>query len=60
MPRGPSWLHDIAWQHYDFLSHAGKGWFEDIDVLTAALPPEDHPRVMFTLHGFFGGHPGLA
>jgi hypothetical protein len=52
-PPGPAWLHDIAWQHYDYMSHGGQGWFDDLDALTAALTSEDRARVMFTLHGWF-------
>lgn len=53
VPPGPAWLHDIAWQHYDYMSHGGRGWFDDIDALAASLPADDHARVMFTLHGWF-------
>lgn len=53
VPPGPAWLHDVLWQHYDYMSHGGRGWFEDIDAVSAIVPPEDRARVVFTLHGWF-------
>jgi len=52
VPPGPSWLHDIAWQHYDYMSHGGRGWFADIDAVAAAVAPEDRAKILFTLHGW--------
>ncbi len=53
VPPGPGWLHDIAWQHYDYLSHAGNGWFEDLDTLERLVSPEDRHKIVFTLHGWY-------
>jgi len=54
IPPGPDWLHDIAWQHYDYLSHGGTGWFEDIDAVERLVPREDRSKILFTLHGWYG------
>lgn len=53
IPPGPDWLHDVAWQHYDYMSYAGKGWFEDIDALEKLVPKKERSKVVFTLHGWF-------
>lgn len=53
VPAGPQWLHDIAWQHYDFMSKDGRGWFADIDAMCDLVEPEHRGRVAFTLHGWY-------
>ncbi len=53
IPEGPDWLHDVAWQHYDYLSHGGKGWFEDIDALDKLIPRSDRSRILLTIHGWY-------
>ena len=53
IPAGPDWLHDIAMVDYDYLSGGGKGWFQDIDALEAAVPPADRPKVLLALHGWY-------
>lgn len=53
VPEGPDWLHEIAWQHYDYLSYGGRGWFEDIDAVEKLVAPKDRGKVMFTLHGWY-------
>lgn len=53
IPDGPGWLHEIAWQHYDYLSHGGRGWREDIDALARLIPEADRDRIIFTLHGWY-------
>ncbi|MCC6694011.1 MAG: hypothetical protein IT365_00140 [Candidatus Hydrogenedentes bacterium] len=53
VPEGPVWLHDVAWQHYDYLSHGGEGWFEDIDALESLIAPSDRSKIVFTLHGWY-------
>jgi len=53
VPPGPEWLHDVAWQHYDYLSHGGRGWFEDLDVVEKHVAKEDRAKVVFTLHGWY-------
>lgn len=50
---GPDWLHDVAWQHYDYLSHGGKGWFEDIDAAERIIPKAERSKIVFTLHGWY-------
>lgn len=50
---GPDWLHDVAWQHYDYLSHGGKGWFDDIDAAEKLIPKAERSKVVFTLHGWY-------
>ena len=58
VPEGPDWLHEVAWQHYDYLSHAGRGWFEDIDAIEKAVLRPERSRIVMTLHGWYGllGH----
>lgn len=53
VPPGPAWLHDIAMVDYDYLSAGGRGWFEDIDALEAALAPADRGKVLLALHGWY-------
>lgn len=53
VPAGPDWLHDIAMVDYDYLSAGGKGWFEDIDALEAAIPAADRGKVLLALHGWY-------
>ncbi|HQH53787.1 MAG TPA: hypothetical protein PKY01_15260 [Candidatus Hydrogenedentes bacterium] len=53
VPPGPDWLHDIAWQHYDYLSHGGTGWFEDLDALERVVAPVDRRKIVFALHGWY-------
>lgn len=53
VPEGPDWLHDIAWQHYDYLSHGGQGWFEDLDAVDKYVAREDRGKVIFALHGWY-------
>lgn len=53
VPEGPDWLHDVAWQHYDYLSHGGKGWFEDLDALEGRVAPPDRRKIVFALHGWY-------
>ncbi len=53
VPAGPEWLHDVAWQHYDYLSHGGKGWFEDIDALEPLIPRAERSRIVLTIHGWY-------
>lgn len=50
---GPDWLHDVAWQHYDYLSHGGRGWFEDIDAAEKIIPKAERSKIVFTLHGWY-------
>lgn len=53
VPEGPDWLHDIAWQDYDYLSHGGKGWFEDIDAVEERVPTAERGKILFALHGWY-------
>ncbi|MHC4797507.1 MAG: alpha-amylase family protein [Planctomycetota bacterium] len=53
IPPGPDWLHDIAWQHYDYFSHGGKGWFQDIDALEKLVPIQDRKKIILTIHGWY-------
>jgi len=53
IPAGPDWVHDIAMVDYDYLSAAGRGWFEDIDALEAAVPAADRSKVLLALHGWY-------
>ncbi len=53
IPPGPAWIHDIAMVDYDYLSSGGRGWYEDIDALEAALPAADRGRVLLALHGWY-------
>jgi hypothetical protein len=51
---GPEWLHEIAWVHFDYFSHGGKGWIRDIDRLAELLPsPDDRAKVCLCLHGWY-------
>jgi hypothetical protein len=53
VPAGPSWLHDVTWQHYDYMSRGGRGWYADLDALAASIPLAERGHVVFTLHGWF-------
>ena len=53
IPPGPEWLRDIAMVDYDYLSAGGKGWFQDIDALEAAIPAADRAKVLLALHGWY-------
>jgi hypothetical protein len=53
IPPGPEWLHDIAMVGYDYLSGGGRGWFEDVDALEAAIPAADRSKVLLALHGWY-------
>jgi hypothetical protein len=53
VPPGPAWLHDIALVDYDYLSDGGRGWFQDIDALSAVLSSTDRAKVLFCLHGWY-------
>ena len=53
VPPGPDWLHDIALQHYDYMSHGGRGWFEDIDALEKHIAREDRGKVLLTISGWY-------
>ncbi len=53
IPPGPEWLHNVAWQHYDYLSHGGKGWFEDIDAVKQSVQEVDRGKIVFALHGWY-------
>lgn len=53
IPPGPAWLREIAMVDYDYLSSGGRGWYEDIDALEAALPAADRDKVLLALHGWY-------
>lgn len=53
VPAGPPWLHEVAWQHYDYLSDGGKGWFEDLDAIEKSVAAEDRGKIVFALHGWY-------
>lgn len=53
IPPGPDWLHDVALQHYDYMSYGGKGWFEDIDAMEKLIPRGERAKVVLTLHGWY-------
>ncbi|TAM71154.1 MAG: hypothetical protein EPN48_02850 [Microbacteriaceae bacterium] len=53
VPAGPEWLHEIGWQHYDYMSKNGDGWFADIDAVCEIVEPVDRHRVAFTLHAWY-------
>jgi hypothetical protein len=53
LPAGPAWLHDVAMVDYDYLSDAGRGWFDDIDALASSIPAGDRPKVLLCLHGWY-------
>ena len=38
---------------FDYMSEGGKGWFQDIDALAAALSPEERQKVFLCLHGWY-------
>lgn len=50
---GPDWLHDVAMVNYDYLSKNGRGWFADINKLTDLIKPNDRPKVLLALHGWY-------
>jgi hypothetical protein len=53
IPAGPTWLHEIALQNFDYLSKSGRGWFEDIDAVCDLVGTADRHRAIFTLHGWY-------
>ena len=53
VPPGPPWLHEIAMVDYDYMSDGGKGWFKDIDALSAVLTSEERGKVFLCLHGWY-------
>lgn len=50
---GPDWLRDVTIVHYDYLSKNGRGWFADIDALSAMIPPKARHNVVVTIHGWY-------
>jgi hypothetical protein len=50
---GPEWLRDVVIVHYDYLSKNGRGWFADIDALSAMIPSNARHKVVVTLHGWY-------
>ncbi len=53
VPPGPAWIHAVGWQHYDYLSHGGKGWFDDLDAIEKYVPKADRGKIVFALHGWY-------
>jgi hypothetical protein len=53
IPAGPEWIHDVALINYDYLSHGGKGWYEDIDSFSSWIATPDRPKAALALHGWF-------
>jgi len=53
VPPGPGWLRAVAMVDYDYLSEGGRGWFKDIDALTASIPKADRGKVLLCLHGWY-------
>lgn len=50
---GPDWLRDVTIVHYDYLSKNGRGWFADIDALSAMIPPKARHKVVVAIHGWY-------
>jgi hypothetical protein len=53
IPAGPDWLHEIALQSFDYLSKSGRGWFADIDAVSALVDPAERHKAIFALHGWY-------
>jgi hypothetical protein len=53
VPKGPDWLHDIAWTNYDFMSKNGQGWYADIEAFCELIGPGERHRAAFTLHAWY-------
>lgn len=53
VPPGPEWMKDVAMIGYDYMSDGGRGWFNDIDTLSAHVAPADRRKVALCLHGWY-------
>lgn len=53
VPPGPEWTKEIAMIGYDYMSDGGRGWFSDIDTLSALIPMADRRKVALCLHGWY-------
>lgn len=53
IPPAPPWVHDLYWNHYDYLSDNGDAWFADIDAVCEIVEPKHRHHVMFCLHGWY-------
>lgn len=53
IPAGPSWLHEIALQDYDYFSKNGQGWYADLDAASDMIAQEDRYKAIFTLHNWY-------
>ena len=53
VPAGPDWMKDIAMISYDYMSDGGRGWYNDIDVLTSLTAPEDRHKIALCMHGWY-------
>jgi hypothetical protein len=50
---GPPWLHEIALVDFDYLSDGGRGWFNDVDALSAALSRKERRQAFLCAHGWY-------
>lgn len=50
---GPSWIHDIQLNHYDYIAKAGKSLEPDLDELARRIPGKYRKHVLVCLHGYY-------
>ena len=50
---GPSWIHDIQLNHYDYIAKAGKSLEPDLDELARRIPGRYRKHVLVCLHGYY-------
>jgi hypothetical protein len=50
---GPSWIHDIQLNHYDYIAKAGKSLEPDLDELARRIPEKYRKHVVVCLHGYY-------
>ena len=50
---GPSWIHDIQLNHYDYIAKAGKALEPDLDKLAKRIPEKYRKHVVVCLHGYY-------
>jgi len=50
---GPSWVHDIQLNHYDYIAKAGRSLEPDLDELARRIPEKYRKHVLVCLHGYY-------
>ncbi|MBC8870681.1 MAG: discoidin domain-containing protein [Planctomycetes bacterium] len=50
---GPTWIHAIQLNYYDYLGRQGRAWFEDLQKLADKIPQQHRDAVVVNLHGWY-------